>query len=399
MSLRADERGQAIQIGAVLLFAILIILFAIYQAFVVPSQNREVEFNHNQRVEGDMVELRNTLLETKSTGDDGYVSVELGTAFPPRLVALNPPPPSGSLRSTDRRPIVIEDGGTDITDEVCPGTDHRTRFVEYAPSYSEYREAGTIRFENTLLYHEFRDGTVKLTDQTLVRNETVQIIPITGNLSYGGSQTVAVEPIAGLLDTSQKSGITVTAPTALSESQWEDALQGQVAPSNVAVTTGAGGQNLTLTLPGDRTIECGPLGLGSVPPSGARGADANEVNPASPGDIRLVDETRSGSQMTLTFNNTGGTTNITEGRINFYEAQGGNSPTEADVFAPGEPVSATLQIQGAYETLSPKITLPGQGTESDVVLDFDQNVNQNDWFVVTFVLESGENALYFVPGG
>lgn len=45
-----------------------------------------------------MVELRNTLLETFSAGTNGYASVELGTQFPPRLVSLNSPDPSGALR-------------------------------------------------------------------------------------------------------------------------------------------------------------------------------------------------------------------------------------------------------------------------------------------------------------
>lgn len=63
MSLRDDERAQAIGIGAVLVFAIVIILVAIYQAVIIPTQNRKFEFHHNERVQGDMVDLRNGLLE------------------------------------------------------------------------------------------------------------------------------------------------------------------------------------------------------------------------------------------------------------------------------------------------------------------------------------------------
>jgi FlaG/FlaF family flagellin (archaellin) len=396
MSLRADRRAQSIQIGAILLFAILVVLFAVYQAVIIPGQNREVEFDHNQRVEGDMVELRNTFLETFSAGVDGYTSVELGTQFPPRLIALNPPDPSGTIRSGDRRPIVIEDDGTDITDTVCPGEDHRTRAVEYSPNYAQYQEAGEIRFENTLLYHRFADGTVRLTDQALIRNQTVQIIPITGNLSAGGTQTLAVEPIPGLLDSSQRNGINVTVPTALSQDQWERALQGQVAPSNVEVTSGAGGQNLTLTLPGTRRIECGPVGLGSVPPSGGRGSGLDEINPASPGEIQLMDVSLSGSEVTLTFNNSGGTNNFTEGRWNFYQGTG-NTPDEVDINRLGEPSSATLILGEEFETFDPPITLQGGGTETQVVLDFNASPNTNqDWFVLTFKLETGETGLYFV---
>jgi len=400
MSLRDDERAQSIQIGAVLLFAVLIILFAFYQAFLVPSQNREVEFNHNQRVQGDMVEVRNELLSAKATGENGYAAVELGTEFPARLVGLNPSPPSGSLSSTARRPIVVEAGGSDVTDSVCPGSDVQTRFLEYSPTYAAYSGAGTIRYDNSLLYHDFDDGAFRMTGQQLVQGDTVTIVPIRGQYSEGGSQTVSVEPVPGLLDSSQRQDPRIVLPTRLSEAQWEAALEGEVPASEVSVTTGAGGQNLTLELSGEYTISCGPVGLGQAPPSGARGTDETEINPASPGDVRLVDETAQGNdQIVLTFNNTAGTNNFTAGRINFYQGPGNNQPTEANVSAVGESRSATMQIEGEFEEFSPKITLPGDGTRTDIVLEFDRGTNSNDWFVLTFELESGETALYFVPAG
>jgi len=400
MSFRTDRRSQAIQIGAVLLFGVLIVLFATYQAVVVPGQNSEVEFNHNQRVQGDMVEVRNAILETKTTGDDGYATLELGTRFPPRLVALNPSPPSGSLTTTDLRPVVIQEDGTDITTEVCPGSDIRTRFLEYDPSYAEYTGAGTLRFENSLLYHDFGDQTVLLTGQSLVQGDTVRIVPLRRSLGIAGTRTIAIEPVAGLVDTAQRENLTVTVPTQLSESAWEDALEGQLDPANVSVTTGAGGRNLTLSLDGAHRIDCGPVGLGEAPPSGERGGSVDEINPAAPGDIRLVDETRTGSSsVRLAFNNTAGTNNFTEGRINFYEGQGGNQPTLATIAATGEPTSATLAVRGDFQTFDPDITLRGNGTVTTVELDFDQNPNPNDWFIITLQLETGERALYFVPVG
>ena len=400
MSFRTDRRSQAIQIGAVLLFGVLIVLFATYQAVVVPGQNSEVEFNHNQRVQGDMVEVRNAILETKTTGDDGYATLELGTRFPPRLVALNPSPPSGSLTTTDLRPVVIQEDGTDITTEVCPGSDIRTRFLEYDPSYAEYTGAGTLRFENSLLYHDFGDQTVLLTGQSLVQGDTVRIVPLRRSLGIAGTRTIAIEPVAGLVDTAQRENLTVTVPTQLSESAWEDALEGQLDPANVSVTTGAGGRNLTLSLDGAHRIDCGPVGLGEAPPSGERGGSVDEINPAAPGDIRLVNETRTDpSSVRLTFNNTARTNNFTEGRINFYRhgsAAGGNKPTETTVAGAGQPVSATLPIRGDFQTFSPKITLQGDGNVTNVDLNFDGNVN-DAWFVITLRLETGERALYFVP--
>ncbi|MDZ7746206.1 MAG: hypothetical protein U5K28_06720 [Halobacteriales archaeon] len=52
---RGDTRGQSVQVGVIILFAFAIIAFTSYQAVVVPQQNQQVEFDHNQEVQSDMV--------------------------------------------------------------------------------------------------------------------------------------------------------------------------------------------------------------------------------------------------------------------------------------------------------------------------------------------------------
>jgi hypothetical protein len=404
MELVGDERAQSIQIGAVLLFAVLLIAVSSYQAFIIPNQNRQVEFNHNQQVQRDMVEVRNTLLDTYSGGDDGYTEVTLGTTFPPRLLALNPPSATGSLSTTDPRPITIEDrNGTDITTDVCPGDNVESQSLEYTPSYSTYRGAGTLRYESSFLLHAFGSESVQLTDQTLIQGDRLQILPLTGDISVGGTQTVAVEPRAGVVDTSTRAVGNVTLPTQTSESRWRQLLDGQVDPSNVTVTNGAAGSNVTITLNEQLTVECGPVGLGQSPTavSGDGGGDggADAINPAAPGNIRLVSEVRNNKNMTLTFNNSAGVNNITDSRINFYKKQGGGAtPSSASIRRVGEPASGTLDIGGPYESLSPKIRLDGKDTETAVRLTFDTNINQNDWFILSVQLETGETGLYFVAG-
>jgi hypothetical protein len=399
MALVGDERGQAIQIGAVLLFAVLIVSFSTYQAFIVPNQNRQVEFNHNQQVQRDMIEVRNTLLETYTGGNDGYAELTLGTNYPARLVSTNPGPPTGSLRTTDSSAVRIEQqSGADETTNVCPNNGTvETRSLEYEPNYNVYQGAGTLRYENSVVYHDFGSEIVPLTGQTLIRGDTVQVIPITREFNAGGTRTESVEPRAGLLDTTEMTDIRVELPTELNESQWESLLAGEVDPENVTVTGWPDDPTLELTLGGSWTVSCGPVGIGEVPPSGERGGGVGGINPAEPGDIRLEDESRSGDTMTLEFNNTAGTNNITEARINFYEAQS-NPPNSADIAAVGEPTSATLDVGGDFEPLAPEITLEGDGTVTQVELAFNggSGVNPNDWFVVTIELETGETGIYFV---
>ena len=78
---RDDDRGQSIQIGAVLLFGALIVALAGYQAFVVPQQNERVEFAHSQTVQDDMQDLRNALVS--ATGEASTRSVSVSTTSSP----------------------------------------------------------------------------------------------------------------------------------------------------------------------------------------------------------------------------------------------------------------------------------------------------------------------------
>jgi hypothetical protein len=204
----------------------------------------------------------------------------------------------------------------------------------------------------------------------------------------------------------------VTLPTRSSEATWERLLEGQVDPAGVTVTEGAAGRNVTLALNGQYTVECGPVGVGETPPSGARGGGPADINPADIGDIRFEDETlQSGTSSTvlLSLNNTADqSTNITEARINFYqsaESSTQQTPTQADISSVGGSVSATLSFGDPLSTLSPDILLPAN-TVTEVSLDFynsnnaDPNLNTDSWFVITISLETGEQATYFVsvPG-
>ena len=59
MSFRGDERGAAIQVGAVIMFGFVVVALASWQAQVVPQQNADVEYTHSQRVQDDMQDVRN----------------------------------------------------------------------------------------------------------------------------------------------------------------------------------------------------------------------------------------------------------------------------------------------------------------------------------------------------
>ena len=165
MDLRGDSRGQSIQIGAILIFGILIVFFSTYQAFVVPQQNAEVESEHQQVIDRQMQELRNAIVSLPGAESGRSVALTLGTTYPARIIALNPPPPSGTVRTvgTGDESINLTLANANATDDETrdfwdENRSYNTGAIAYAPNYHEYENPPAIIYENTVLYKEFRSG-------------------------------------------------------------------------------------------------------------------------------------------------------------------------------------------------------------------------------------------------
>ena len=81
------------------MFAILIVFFAVWQAVVIPNQNEQVEFDHNQQVQSQLKQLRGDLAAMSDSSTIRSQSIDLGVRYPARLVTLNPPAASGRLET------------------------------------------------------------------------------------------------------------------------------------------------------------------------------------------------------------------------------------------------------------------------------------------------------------
>jgi hypothetical protein len=242
MRFRGDDRGAAVQIGAVLLLGFLVIALSMYQATVVPAENKQVEFRHNERVQHDLQQVRNAIVGAGLDGDGRPVAVELGTQYPSRAVFVNPGPPSGSLRTDPLGTTTIEnaahakpDGTVDDASEThdfWDGSprDYETTALRYAPNYDRYQTAPTTVYENTLVYNELPGGNVTITDQTLVDGSRLSIVTLDGELSRSSSRTLSVDPRGVSVSTrvvpvtDQGGPVTVTLATGLDHRTWREIL-------------------------------------------------------------------------------------------------------------------------------------------------------------------------------
>jgi hypothetical protein len=235
-----DERAAAIQIGAVLLFGMLIISMATYQATVVPNQNKEIEFNHNQEVQGQMQDLRNTVVSVPGDGNGGSVTLDLGTTYPSRTLFVNPGPPSGSLRTVGTNDAnvnvsVVNATAAGETGDFWNGDarNFTTGALMYEPRYHEYQNPPTTVYEHSLLYNQFRDENLTVSDQTIVNDRQITLVTLDGNLSENGmdSASVTARPISASSNTvaveADGGPINITVPTRLDNDTWSEALSEQ----------------------------------------------------------------------------------------------------------------------------------------------------------------------------
>lgn len=239
-----DSRGQSVQIGAVLLFGVLIILLSTWQAFVIPDQNEGIEFNHNGEVQQQMTELRSTVLSMPSADTTQSVTVDLGLRYPSRTIFRNPPPVSGTLRTLD-----TGDPAYNITianaeptnDDLAQlwaqeGSRYNTGAVEYRPSYNQYRSAPQTIYAHSVLYNKFdrENQQLPITGQSLVRGDEISLVALNGSLRETriDSASVDFEPVSTQTRTveltSDGGPVTLEIPTRLTNETWNRLLESEL---------------------------------------------------------------------------------------------------------------------------------------------------------------------------
>lgn len=402
-----DTRGQPVQVGVIILFGFLIVAFALFQAVIVPQQNAEVEFQHSQRVQSDVVDVRNAVLTGVSTGSAPFVEVELGTQYPPRVFAVNPGQPSGTLRTTSLQSMTIEEGGTDVSNSVCPGT-AASRTLEYSATYNVYTSP-TVYVDNTVAYLSAQDTMVPLSDQRLLSGSTVNLVPLRGEYQASSSDTTSVGPVPGNVIVTTLTDPTITVPTQLSQSVWDDLVASEL-DSGESATVDSDADTLTLDLQGDYDVVCSPVGVNGAPPSGARngggfGGDGggSDVNPSGADDVVLTRVSSvANDQIAIKLRNDGDTDlEIKQGRVPFtyLPNKNVNNRDPTYVLLNG---SYNLSVRGDYEPLNqtPTYTLEADGGTTTILFDFDEQTNVKDlFFGVSFVYSNGVESQYFVDVG
>lgn len=218
-----DTRAVTPVIAFVLLFGIGMIAFSGYQAYQVPQQNAETEFQHYQDVQNDLIVVRNAISRAGQQNQSQFESVRLGTTYRERIFALNPPDPAGTLRTEGPYEITLANATETETVE--------TRFLEYRNGYNEL-DIEPIYYENSVLYLDTEDGErVFFEDQNLIQenDSTVVITALQRDFSRSATGRVTLELYPTEAGNPLPTGeVDVTLPTRLPKGYWSDQIANQV---------------------------------------------------------------------------------------------------------------------------------------------------------------------------
>jgi hypothetical protein len=196
--LRGDDRGQSVQIGAILLFALFIVGLSFTQAFVVPQENKSVEFGSYVEASDDLTAYYHDLLAAGTQGSQTGQTVETGVRYPARTILINPGPAAGTVRTTGTRNVTITDveavSGEDRNVRGFWDTDARgprnysTRHVEFDPGYNEF-DASPVVVSSVGTYRLGSGGQVALTEQSFLSGNRITLVTIDGDVESGGLST------------------------------------------------------------------------------------------------------------------------------------------------------------------------------------------------------------------
>lgn len=240
MAFESDDRAVSTLVGAVIVFAFLFLLMALWQTQVVPQQNAEIEFHHNLGVQNDLLDARNAIVSAPGSGDIPSVSIDMAPTYPARTLFFNPAPPQASLRTagTSNPSAELQIGNATVKDDEVAdfwtGADrsYNTGVLQYEPHYNEYNGAPTTIYDNTVLMNHHGDGVnITAADQALIRGDEIRLIVLNGSLSRNQALSYALDfkPLSSsdrsIAVTNESGGnITLSFPSRLNASQWNATL-------------------------------------------------------------------------------------------------------------------------------------------------------------------------------
>lgn len=238
-AVNVNDRGVSPVVGAILMFALALAVLAILQTTAIPALNAQLEFQHNEQVQTDFLEFNSAVDRTISMGGGHSVRIESGLRYPPRLFFVNPPPVTGTVRTSDPAAVEVTNAtAAGETGDYWNGTPRgfESRSLEYSANYHEYANGPTTVYEPWVVYNRFDESTLPLTNDSFVDGRQITLVMLKGTVATSSTRSVPLSikptsaPAERVLVRDDGGPITLTVPTQLSADEWASILADELDP-------------------------------------------------------------------------------------------------------------------------------------------------------------------------
>lgn len=366
-----DNRGQAMQIGFILIFGMLMISLAMYQSAIVPDQNKNTEITHSNDMEFTFSELQSTLYSAGITERPTTMNYPMSFRYQERQLTINPIPPAGKLSTSDTENIIISNSS--MEHEVP------TRYLEYDIDYRLYQDSPVYTSEIGFLYRDFGESQTAISENQFLLNNGFSIVALQGEY-----QEISYNSIRLNIDRTDSlvlyeiTNPEITLPTRLDESRWEDFEERK---NNVEIEYDDSEDNKTVTISREGTME---LYLTSVSLDGTDGGvnhaeidlpqkDSGSSDPTTPSDpsgpddgfeFTSVSVDRDNQGVDFAFEIVAGNSDIEQVTVELYRQDRDGAPDDVDVFT-GDPRG--FSEEGSFQG--------GLGNDDAIVVFIGENEN------------------------
>ena len=221
-----EKKGVSVVLGTLLMFVIMVGLYASIQATQVPLWNLRVDAQSFETTYGDMLFLKSDIKNVALLKQPKSTIIRMGALYPDRMIFINPKQGVYSSMIKEDATVTIE-----YTVEWSTGS---ANYTEYYPSHRLIfdvlsPEGGSLIYEHGLIIRSFPNGSVSTDPQELIVDEELSVPILDASLlspmSSMRSESFSIKPYASSITKLNVASVTITLPTDY-PLVWADRLEG-----------------------------------------------------------------------------------------------------------------------------------------------------------------------------
>ena len=221
-----EKKGVSVVLGTLLMFVIMVGLYASIQATQVPLWNLRVDAQSFETTYGDMLFLKSDIKNVALLKQAKSTIIRMGTLYPDRMIFINPKQGVYTSMTKEDATVTIQ-----YTVEWSTGS---ATYTEYYPSSRLIfdvlsPEGGSLIYEHGLIIRSFPNGSVSTDPQELIVDEELSVplldASLLSSMSSMRSESFSIKPYAGSMTKLNVASVTITLPTDYPR-VWADRLEG-----------------------------------------------------------------------------------------------------------------------------------------------------------------------------